>query len=106
LQKPLDFFGVHFNLTLPANASVAISGADFQLIAGLNHGDRFGIGPGVPTDIVPDFGDTLLLFALSLMALIVTRMIQMRFNESRRLQRSSVRFATSRQGQRLLRVSD
>jgi hypothetical protein len=62
------------------------------LLAGLNHGDRFGIGPGVPTDIVPDFGDTLLLFALSLMALIVTRMIQMQFHEPRGLQRSSVRF--------------
>ena len=71
LQKPLDFFGVHYDLTLPSNPSVTISGSDFQLIAaGVNHDDRFGIGPGVPTDIVPDAGSTLFLFGLGLIVVL------------------------------------
>lgn len=74
LPRPLDFFGVHFEWMLPTNPLVAITGGEFQLItAGLNHDDKFGIGPGVPTDIVPDGGDTLMLFALALGALLATR---------------------------------
>src|SRR5882762_5849 len=32
LHKPLDFFGIHYDLTLPTNSSVAVIGAEFQLI--------------------------------------------------------------------------
>jgi len=75
LNKPLDFFGVHFDLTLPSNPLVMITGAEFQLAtAGLNHDDRFGIGPGVPRDIVSDRGGTLLLFGLALTSVIGIQM--------------------------------
>ena len=50
---------------------MSITEGQFDLIAfGLNKDDRFGVGPGVPRDIVPDFGGTLLLLGLSLAALV------------------------------------
>ena len=67
---PLDFFGIHFDLLLPDNASIWLTGGELDLLAaGASPGDRFGIGPGVPTDIVPDFGGTLLLLAVGVAAL-------------------------------------
>jgi len=86
LQRPLDFFGIHYDLTFPSNSSVAITGGQFELItAGLNHDDRFGIGPGVPRDIVPEFGSTLFLFAMSLVGVLgskicIHRVAQRRLN--------------------------
>jgi len=74
LQKPLDFFGVHYDLTLPDVPAVTISGADFQLVAaGVNQEDRFGIGPGVPLDIVPEGSATLFLFSIGLIVVVLAR---------------------------------
>jgi len=71
LQRPLDFFGIHFDLTLPVSPFVSITGEEF-----LFSSDRdrpFGVGPGVPPDIVPDQGSTLLLLSLALLGPILAR---------------------------------
>jgi len=71
LSRPLDFFGVHFNLTLPVSSSVSITGEEFLFKSDGNA--PFGVGPGVPSDIVPDGGSTALFLATTLAALISTR---------------------------------
>jgi hypothetical protein len=66
LARPLDFFGIDFDLTLPNvnNPSIHITGADFGLFS---DPDRvFGIGPDVPRDIVPDNGHTAVLLTFVL----------------------------------------
>jgi hypothetical protein len=70
LHRPLDFFGVHFDLTLPENASFSVMDAEFRLVtSGIGRDDVFGIGPGVPRDIVPELGSTLLLLGIALIGL-------------------------------------
>jgi len=71
LQSPLDFFGVHFDLTLPVAPSISITGEEFLFKSDGNA--PFGVGPGVPSDIVPDGGSTALFLATTLAALISTR---------------------------------
>jgi hypothetical protein len=69
-STPLDFFGVHTNLLLPTNSSITVTGGEFQLVSvGANKQDVFGIGPGVPRNIVPDSGSTLLLLSVIFLAL-------------------------------------
>jgi hypothetical protein len=65
LPKPLDFFGIHFDLTFPDahKESVRVMGGEFGLFS--DPGTVFGIGPGIPRDIVPDSGSTLLLFSVA-----------------------------------------
>lgn len=67
-STPLDFFGVHTNLLLPNNSSITITGGEFQLVSAGGRG-VFGIGPGVPRNIVPESGSTLVLLSLILFAL-------------------------------------
>ncbi len=71
---PLDFYGIHFELILPDNASIFVTGGtlDFRT-AGAGPNDVFGIGPGVPVDIVPDSGVTFVLLGLGLASLLATR---------------------------------
>jgi len=69
LTRPLDFFGVHFDLILPNNPSVAITSSDFELVS--NPGEPFGIGPGVPRDIVPDAGSSFFLLILGSLAAVL-----------------------------------
>ena len=71
LNSPLDFFGVHFDITLPNRPWLTITGSDFGLISDPGH--VFGIGPGVPPDIVPDAGGTLLLLGISLTGLMAIK---------------------------------
>jgi hypothetical protein len=72
LAKPLDFFGVHYDLTLPTNLIVSLTSGQFELVAaGASKSDRFGIGPGVPSDIIPEFGGTILLFIIGLTFLTI-----------------------------------
>ena len=68
LSRPLDFFGIHFDLTLPVRLSVAITGEEFLF----ESPDKtpFGVGPGVPSDIVPDSGSTCLLLCLGVIGLL------------------------------------
>jgi hypothetical protein len=73
-STPLDFFGVHTDLMLPTNLAMTVTGGEFQLVsAGANSHDVFGIGPGIPANIVPDSGSTLLLSTLMLLALLALR---------------------------------
>jgi len=71
LPRPLDFSGIHFDLTLPLDQFVSITGEQFSLISDRNH--PFGIGPGVPIDIVSDQGSTLLLLSIGLLGLVRLR---------------------------------
>jgi len=74
LQHPLDFFGIHFDLTLPLDRSVSITGEEFLLMSQVNH--PFGVGPGVPNDIVPDSGSTFLFFSIASFGLFAFRQIR------------------------------
>jgi hypothetical protein len=71
-NRPFDFFEVHFDLTLPNNSSFQVTGSEFELLA-FGLGGPFGVGPHVPTDIVPDQGSTLLLLSLASLGLIPAR---------------------------------
>lgn len=70
LPRPLDFFGIHFDLSFPDthNESIHVIGGDFGLIS--DPGAVFGVGPGIPRDIVPDSGSTLLLLSVGVTGLI------------------------------------
>ena len=70
LARPLDFFGIHLNLTFPDkdNPSIQVIGGEFGLFS--NPDAVFGVGPGVPRDIVPDSGSTLLLLSVGVIGLL------------------------------------
>jgi len=75
LQRPLDFYGVHFDFTFPSNPSLHVTGGQFSLGA-MGMFTPFAIGPGaIPTDIttVPDAGDTALLLGIAFIALVGLR---------------------------------
>jgi hypothetical protein len=72
LHRPLDFFGVHLDLILPDNPLVAITSSGFSLSS--DSDAPFGVGPGVPRDIVPDEGSTVLFLSLALLALILPQL--------------------------------
>jgi hypothetical protein len=71
-NRPFDFFNVHFDLTLPNNSSFDITGGEFELSA-IGLGGPFGVGPGVPNDIVPDAADAIFLLGMGLVGLLVAR---------------------------------
>ena len=69
---PIDVYGIHLDLTLPNSPPFGFGegppgGVTFD-------GNVFGIGPGVPRDIVPDTGSTLLFLSLGFLVLVVARM--------------------------------
>ncbi|MBV9010248.1 MAG: hypothetical protein JO354_13960 [Verrucomicrobia bacterium] len=69
---PLDFYGTHFNLLLPNSPRVTITGGELQLLTpGEVPNDVFGIGPGVPANIVPDSGNTVLLLSAAVVLMFV-----------------------------------
>jgi hypothetical protein len=65
LSRPLDFFRIHFDLTLSdlQDPLIQITTSDLGLISEPN--PPFGIGPNLPADSVPDAGSTLILFTLA-----------------------------------------
>jgi len=68
---PDDVFGIHLDLTLPNSPGFGFGdgppgGVTFD-------GNIFGIGPGIPRDIVPDDGSTALFLAITLGGLISMR---------------------------------
>ena len=65
--RPLDFYDVHFDLTFPTNPGVVTEG-QFRL---LSNTGPFGIGPGLPADIVPDTGSTAILLGLGFFGIIL-----------------------------------
>ena len=76
LNRPLDFFGIHFDLTLPDNPSVLISAnSSFELFFSDNNPSaRFGIGPGIPLDIIPEGTATLFLFSIGVAVVVFGRL--------------------------------
>jgi hypothetical protein len=62
LQRPIDFFGIHVDLMLPADSPISVTGGELALMSDI--GAPFGVGPGVPRDIVPEAGSTLSLLSL------------------------------------------
>ena len=61
---PVDVYGIHLDLTLPNCPGFGFGdgppgGVTFAA-------NVFGIGPGVPRDIVPDFGSTALFLTIAL----------------------------------------
>ncbi|HVV00226.1 MAG TPA: hypothetical protein VHH88_02620 [Verrucomicrobiae bacterium] len=48
LSRPLDFYGVHFDLLFPDAPSLQITGARFTIF---DSGGEFGIGPNIPLDV-------------------------------------------------------
>jgi len=79
LQRPLDFFGVHFDFTFPSNPSVTVTGGEFKL-AGNGTFTPFGIGPGIPADIVPDSGGAVVLLALGVAGVVGIRILSNHLN--------------------------
>jgi hypothetical protein len=68
---PVDVYGIHFDLTLPNSPGFGFGdgppgGVTFAA-------NVLGIGPGIPRDIVPDFGSTALFFTIALGGLISMR---------------------------------
>ncbi len=71
VSRPLDFFGLHFDLQLPSDRSISITGGQLELTtSGGRPTDKFGVGPGVPADIVPDSGFTAVLLGLGFAPLL------------------------------------
>ena len=67
VNRPIDFYGVHYDLKFPTNPAV-ITGGQFHL---LSDGGPFGLGPGLPPDIVPDTGSTAILLGLGFVGIIL-----------------------------------
>ena len=79
VKLPLDFFGVHFDLSLPLAPSVEITGGDFRVVCNelpFSTSTGFGVGPGIPKDIkhVPDTGSTLMMLGMALCVFGVFKM--------------------------------
>jgi hypothetical protein len=67
VNRPIDFYGVHYDLTFPTNPAV-VTGGQFRLVS---DSGPFGLGPGLPTDIVPDTGSTAILLGLGFVGIIL-----------------------------------
>ena len=67
VNRPIDFYGVHYDLTFPTNPAV-VTGGQFRLLSDTG---PFGIGPGLPPDIVPDTGSTAILLGLGFVGIIL-----------------------------------
>jgi hypothetical protein len=72
-NRPFDFFAVHLDLILPSNSSFEVTGGEFGLSSS-GSGGPFGVGPGVPNNIVSDVSDAIKLFATALTVLLVVRL--------------------------------
>ena len=73
LLRPFDFYGVHYDLIFPDvnDPSIHVTSGQFTLFSDPN--GVFGIGPGLPRDIVPDSGSTLLLLGIAFLLSIGLR---------------------------------
>lgn len=65
LLRPFDFYGVHYDLMLPDVNNPSIHLTIGQFILSSDPGGVFGIGPGLPADIVPESGSTMLFFGIA-----------------------------------------
>jgi hypothetical protein len=73
LPRPFDFYGVHYDLSFPDvnDPAIHVTGGEFWLSD--PSGGVFGIGPGVPRNIVPDSGSTLFLLGMGVVLTICFR---------------------------------
>ena len=71
LQRPIDFYGVHYEFTLPSSSLNAVVGGHFFLVG---NGKPYGIGPGpsLPADILPASRPLVNLVNISTRALVQT----------------------------------
>jgi hypothetical protein len=69
LLRPFDFYGVHYDLILPDvnDPSIHLTAGQFTLFS--DPDGVFGIGPGVPANVVPDSGSTVLLFGVAFLVI-------------------------------------
>jgi hypothetical protein len=67
VNRPIDFYGVHYDVTFPTNPAV-VTGGEFRLLSDTG---PFGLGPGLPPDIVPDTGSTAILLGLGFVGIIL-----------------------------------
>lgn len=63
VSRPIDFYGVHFDLIFPTNPTVVVTGGQFRLFS--NSGP-FGIGPSVP-----DTGSTAILLGTGFLGIVL-----------------------------------
>ena len=68
---PVDAYGIHLDLTLPNSPGFGFG--DGPPGAVTFAANVLGIGPGIPRDIVPDFGSTALFLTIALGGLISIR---------------------------------
>jgi len=71
LLRPFDFYGIHYDLILPNvndPSIIFVTTGQFTLFS--DPGGPFGIGPGLPADIVPDSGSTLFLLGTALLLIV------------------------------------
>jgi hypothetical protein len=70
---PLDFYGAHFDVNFPVSPNTQVTGGTLRLV---NFGGVYGIGPGVPADVAPDAGNSLVLFTAGLMTIGAVKRIK------------------------------
>jgi len=63
--RPVDFYGIHLELTLPLSPGFEFVGTNNSILFA---GNTFGIGPKVPRDVIPETGGTIGFFMLGLIA--------------------------------------
>ncbi len=76
LLRPFDFYGVHYDLTFPDvnDDAIFITTGEFWLSD--PSGGVFGVGPGVPRNVVPESGTTVILLVIGLACTIGLRIWQ------------------------------
>lgn len=74
---PDDICGIHLDLTLPDSPEFGFGGG--QKVGGVTFtGNVFGIGPGVPRDVIPDTGSTGFFLAITLGVIFSVRRAHVR----------------------------
>ncbi len=76
LLRPFDFYGVHFDLTFPDvnDDAIFVTSGEFWLSD--PSGGVFGVGPGIPRNVVPESGNTVILLVIGLACTIGLRIWQ------------------------------
>jgi len=73
---PDDICGIHLDLTLPDSPEFGFGGGP---VGGVTFaGNVFGIGPGVPRDVIPDTGSTGFFLAIALAVIFSVRRAHVR----------------------------